>query len=282
MEKTINHNNKTAIIILNYNSWKETLIEIQQCVEVLNHNYQDIIVIDNCSKNESGVELKKASKNLGFYFIQSNENKGYAFGNNIGLRYAFKKGYNSALILNNDIIFTDNQLLSKMNSYLQKDPSLAIISPDIFSPSGYMFNRDSKRPTFFDFTLGMLNYRIRGRKIKDIGGYGYTYRPQGCCMLVKLEILNKVGYLDENTFLYCEEIIVAEKLLSQNYKCACCIDCRVIHDHSYTVNSVFKKKNIIKMKNKSFVYYLVNYRKFGFLKTFLCCLFNTLKLLLLK
>lgn len=281
MNDCLERNCDTAIIILNYNSWRETLDEVHQCIEVLNFKYCDIVVVDNCSINESSKNLLRESERLGFCFIQSSKNNGYAAGNNIGLKYAFKKGYYSALILNNDIVIQNSNLIEMMNSYLKKDSSLAIISPDILSPSGYLFNRYSKRPSLYDFTIGMYRYKKTGRILKDLSGYGYVYRPQGCCMLVKLDAINDVGYLDEHTFLYYEEAIIAEKLLLTKRKCACCTRVSVVHNHSYTVNKVFQKSKIVNMKNHSFVYYLTRYRKFGFIKVILCYVFNTIKLYLL-
>lgn len=272
---------ETAIIILNYNTWKETIAEIELCVNVLNANIKDVIVVDNCSANDSGEQLEMLSHDMGFVFIQAESNNGYACGNNIGLRYAYQAGYQYALVINNDIIIEDGTMLDQLKAVLQKDSRLAVVSPDIYSPSGYLFNRDAKRPGLFDFTLGLLRYKQIGRAVQDIGGYGYVYRPQGCCMLVNLSVLNAVDYLDEATFLYCEEIILAERLRKHGYGCACCMNTNIIHNHSTTVKSTFAKSKIRKMKNKSFSYYLKTYRQFNFIEIQLCCLFNTLKLMLL-
>ena len=141
--------------------------------------------------------------------------------------------------------------------------------------------RDSIRPDFFDLTFGMLNYKKKGRKIEDRGGYSYIYRPQGCCMMVDLNKMNEIDYMDEHTFLYVEEPILAERLMQKNYKCACCIATSIIHNHSTTVKSVFAKNKIRKMNNESFKYYLKQYRKFNIVKTNICLFFNYLKLLML-
>ena len=44
MNDSLERNCDTAIIILNYNSWRETLDEVNQCIEVLNFKYCDIVV----------------------------------------------------------------------------------------------------------------------------------------------------------------------------------------------------------------------------------------------
>lgn len=91
--------------------------------------------------------------------LQSKKNGGYASGNNIGLRYAFRKGFRYAWVLNNDIEIKDTQILKKMVKVLKTDSKLAVVNPDIYSPDGYMFNRDAVRPAFYDFTIGALQYK---------------------------------------------------------------------------------------------------------------------------
>lgn len=271
------NNLETAIIILNYKSWQDTIKEIDECVKLLNFDYQDIIVVDNDSPNDSSDKLKTASINKKFTFIQAEKNLGYAAGNNIGMRFAKEKGYKYGLILNNDIIIKDSKILIKLISVLKRDSSIAVVNPDVYAPDGHMFNRDSIRPSFWDMTLGMFLYKKKGRIVNNQGGYGYVYRSQGCCMIVDLAKLSAIDYMDEYTFLYFEESILAERLLKKGYKCAVCTETSIIHNHSTTVKSTFDKKKIARLNTESLRYYLLQYRKFNLLTTQLCCLFNYCK-----
>lgn len=267
---------KTSIIILNYNSWQNTIEEIETLHTVVGVDYKDIIVVDNCSNNNSVEELKKLSY-VGFVLLESKENKGYAYGNNIGMRWAREQGYKNSLIINNDIIIEDANMLKKLERVLEIDNTVAVVNPDIFNPEGYMFNRDSKKMSFWDFTLGMFSYRKKGRILQDIGGYGYVYRPQGCCMLVDLIKLERVGFMDEYTFLYFEEPILAERLRTLNYKCACCVETKVIHNHSQTVKNNIEKKKINEIKIDSFRYYLKEYRNYNNIKINTCIFMYKIK-----
>lgn len=275
-------NARTAVIILNYKSWSETLEEIECCNKVLNIDFCDIFVVDNASPNDSLKKFEVARRIKSFNVIYSNENKGYATGNNIGMRQALVRGYKYSLILNNDIIINDSKMLKKMILVLQNDESIAIVNPDIYAPDGHMFNRDSIRPSFWDMTFGLLEYRKKGRILRDLGGYGYIYRPQGCCMLVDLKKICEIDYMDEHTFLYWEESILAERLLRKGYHCACCNTTRVIHNHSTTVKSIFRKNRIIKINSGSYKYYLKEYRGFNSVQVGLCLLFNAMKMQLLN
>lgn len=267
---------QVAVIILNYQSWKDTLAEAQMVHDLFGLDWYQIIIVDNASPNESEEKLKE--KSIGDYsFIESGKNAGYAAGNNIGLRYAKSLGFKYGWILNNDIILDKANALDEMLGVFEKDPSVGVVNPDIYSPDGHLYNRDAKRKSLYDFTLGLYKYKIIGREIKDIGGYGYIYRPQGCCMIVDLEKMEKIDYMDENTFLYCEEFILAERLLNSGWKCACAINTSIIHNHSKTVKSALGKWKMLSTQNKSFNYYLRVYRKYGVLARAVCTLFYTVK-----
>lgn len=270
-----------AVIILNYKSWEDTLAEAKLVHDLFSLQWEQIIIVDNASPNESEHELSK--REIGNYvFIETGKNKGYASGNNIGLRYAYSKGFKYGWILNNDIIIQDSNVLKEMLRIFNTDKSVAVVNPDVYSPSGYMFNRNAKRRTFWDYTFGYLFYKVKGRKLNLIDGYGYIWRPQGCCMMVDLEKMNEIDYLDENTFLYCEEPILAEKILSAKYKVACACEIKIIHNHSNTVKSVMQKKEIIKTHNISFEYYLRNYRGFNKFQIKMCLLVAYIEMRLSK
>lgn len=267
---------KTAVVILNYNAWRESIQEAEQIHKVCDVAWEDMIMIDNASTDDSWERLSE-SQHQGYQLLRSEKNGGYASGNNIALKYAAVHGYDYAWILNNDILVEDKEILEKMTVVLEKDKFVAVVNPDIYAPDGHLFNRDAIRPTFFDLTLGMLQYRRKGRLLTDRGGYGYVYRPQGCCMLCNLEKLQQVDYLDEHTFLYCEEIILAERLLKYGYRCACCTDTKVIHNHSNTVKNNIQQKKILEIKRESFQYYLTQYRNYGKLQSRIAGWFDTLK-----
>lgn len=273
---------KVAVVILNYKTWKDTIDEIKVCLDVLNIQSEDIIVVDNCSPNDSREKLKEAVTRMDFKLILSKKNKGYGAGNNIGLKYAFNAGYKYALILNNDILIEDSNLINELLRVFKAEKNVAVVNPDVYSPEGHLFNRDAVKQSFFDYTLGILNYRKKGRNIRNINGYGYIYRPQGCCMMVDLNKMNEIDYFDEETFLYCEEPILAERLLKKGYRCACNTNISIVHNHSKTVKSTFDVDKIIQLNNDSFSYYLCRYRKFSKLKIMICCLFNSMKLKMLN
>ena len=266
-----------VVILLNYKTWQETLDEIRMMKSIPGIKC-DYMVVDNCSPNDSYEQLQGYTDKYGFKLIKSDNNDGYASGNNIGLREAERMGYRYAWIMNNDIIFDKSFSLDTALSIFHKADDIAVVSPDVYAPNGKLFNRDSKRWTFNDMTFGMMHYKKTGRNIDDRGGWGYVYRPQGCSMILDIKKCSEVGFMDEHTFLYCEEDILAERLLSKDYRCACDTTNKIIHNHSYTVHSAMDRKKIIETNLASFKYYLTEYRGFKGLKLRVCMWFQKMKL----
>ena len=60
---------KVAVVILNYKSWKDTIKEAEICFSLLHIDYPDIIIVDNCSPNDSYKELKKEAEVKKFVLI---------------------------------------------------------------------------------------------------------------------------------------------------------------------------------------------------------------------
>lgn len=252
-------NAKVSIIILNYMSYKDTLSFIKHIRRALAYDNYNIIVVENNSPNESFFELKKMSKKYDYTVLKSELNGGYASGNNIGIRYSYTIGAEYSWILNNDIILKNSHILSNMVSLMKSNKNIGVVSPVVFKPDGTEDFPVIKRPNIWDMTFGCFYY-AKSRK-KKLRRDSRIYRPQGCCMLLRNSDMKKIGELDEKTFLYCEEDILAERLLGIDRECWLSTASRVIHNHSKTVYSVMKRKQIAQYNCNSYEVYIRKYRR---------------------
>ncbi len=262
-------NNSVLIVILNYMTYSMTLKLIEAIKSTLDYPHFEILVVDNDSPNESGPILYQHKMALGFELIISKINGGYAAGNNIGIRYAIQKGYEYTWILNNDIRLKSSTLLKAMVAAMEENPSIAVVSPQIYFPDGAECYQHYFRPTLWDMSFGIARSKTR-RKAMDNSRSQGIYRPQGCCMLLRNESMQAIDCMDERTFLYGEEEILAERLLKRDMYCWYCANEAVIHMESTTVNSVQNKKNKIKRVLASQELYLKYYRNFSKPARILC------------
>lgn len=247
---------KTAIVILNYNNYEDTI----NCVNsVEEHNTAEIVyyVVDNCSSKENVVcnldnyfsdkfpgnyqlvlegELMSSVKKLNFIVSQTND--GYANGNNKALRFIFTDDtIDNILILNNDVIFVED-IIPKLEKSLYSLDKCAIVSPILYHKdlSGIDYNCARKNHKDFDFWLiylllkrnyfGFEAFEADKRYLLKHLDYAKTTScieiemPSGSCMLIKKELFSQIGGFDPKTFLYFEENILhkkIEKLKLKNY-----------------------------------------------------------------
>jgi len=98
---------KVVIIVLNWNGWRDTIECLESLQRLTYPNYQ-VIVVDNGSTDDSVGRIRRAYPNV--VLIETDENLGYAGGNNVGINYALKHGTEYVLILNNEVKIEPNVL----------------------------------------------------------------------------------------------------------------------------------------------------------------------------
>lgn len=273
-----------AIIILNYMSFEDTINELECLKKLTGIEMCKVFVIDNASENDSVTQLSmyfEREHTFEHELISNTFNAGYAIGNNIGLRKALSDGFKYALILNNDILFPDDNLLKVLKKVADSDKNIGCCSPRIYSLNGKEMHQHLLRPSFLDLSFGRISYRLRENNLESRNasrrGIVENYRSQGCCMVVDLVKIEKVGFLDESTFLYYEEAILAEKLIEKGWKAVLALDTCVIHNHSNTVKSVAVKKQIVKWVCDSARIYYRKFRRFNNFQVQLCLLFDLIR-----
>lgn len=253
---------KVLIVILNYRTYELTIELIKKLKDLSYENY-DIMVVDNCSPNESAKVLEERSKKRDYLFYANKTNAGYAAGNNIGIRYAYEYGYEYTWILNNDVIILSQNVLQHMVDTIQKHKSVAVIGPKIITRDNSVCAPYCRRPTFKSLTYGIAAERNYRRQFNDTPRK--VYRVYGCCMLLDTKKMHKVDYMDERTFLYGEEDILAERLLKRGYTAYYDPKVCVKHNESSTMKTIpkAKQKSIIETRDKSRKLYLKEYRGFS-------------------
>ena len=219
--KEVNKTPKIAIIVLNWNGWQDTV----ECLESLSQiEYQNfnITVVDNGSTDNSIEQIKAwASGKLRIKIIKLKHNIGYAKGNNAGIRDVLSDpGVRYILILNNDTIVSPD-FLSCLAEILNKEKNVALAGPKLIDyKTGKYWQSPLKNrlnlltyllfstPIYWMFYRTLLHNFFKVKEEKPVK----VYMVAGCAMFFRADILRDIGMFDENSFLYWEEFIIAEKL----------------------------------------------------------------------
>lgn len=237
-----------AICILNFNGSNDTI----ECLESIKKNDPNfdgcIYVLDNGSeakdyKNlESGlmslfpgfhtVEIKEENdvfdaKDTNLYLFKSSENYGFARGNNILMRIAIKSGYEFVLLQNNDTVLL-NDSISKLVDFAKLHSDCAVATTDIryfdkkdetWNAGGYIFAGTRKYNK---------NKEIVRAKSKGLNFLRVTYIT-GCFMLIRVDVLHKIGLLSNKFFFGEEDYDFSMRLKSMGFKQYCIIDTYILH-----------------------------------------------------
>lgn len=160
----------------------------------------EVIVVDNGSKeNEAGI-LQEQYPNI--KVIRSDKNLGFAGGNNLGIKAAKGK---FLYLINNDTVFIGFNPLSLIKR-LKSSQKIGMVCPKI------RFAWDNNPIQYAGYTP-LSPITIRNRAIgfgeEDKGQYDtprQTPYAHGAAMMLKREVIDKVGFMPECYFLYYEEL----------------------------------------------------------------------------
>lgn len=226
--------------MLTYNRWDLTLDCVYSIKNTTTEPYK-IYIVDNASPQRPSKQfLDEVSNIQNVEIIYNKKNVGYSAGNNLGIMKAIKDDCDEVLITNNDIIFTDG-CIDGLKYALNKDNTIGIVGPKVYLPNGNIqeINMGCKmtmagkykyilRKTPFSFLSQNFVeqfHAVHEDKEKPFDVYGVS----GCCFMMSRECSRKMYPLDEHTFLFEEENILADKMEKNQFRTVYYSPCIIVH-----------------------------------------------------
>lgn len=277
-----------VILILNYNSYKLTINNVKKILK-LNCDIR-IVIVDNCSTDNSLNEISNIFCHYeNVHILNNKRNTGYAAGNNFGLKFIEKNmpEVKYVTIMNPDIELMHEDTLIRLRNVLKNDKNLAIVScQTIFNNEWRGFTDIGwKFPSYKNLCLsGTLLGKLCGVDVNDSyssfeikNDMCFIDVIPGCFFMANMDFFKEVGYFDESTFLYFEELILSNKFSRINKKEAVIIDDFVYHNHQIKDSNV-KNYNHRLFDRKCFhdskIYFVKNYANLNKVKMMFCLLIN--------
>lgn len=248
---------RTACIIVNYND-ADTTEDLIKSIE--NYKALDfIIIVDNCSLDNSYDVLKKHKSNRVFV-LRLDKNEGYGKGNNFGIKYAKKVlQCDIAIIANPDVKFKES-CIEKIKSTFKKNDDIAVVTAMQLKPDGTIFNGTAWNiPNIKEYIfseLYVIGKLCSKRKVKYENMPDIVDCVSGAFLAVDIEKFLMVKGYDERIFLYCEETVLGIKLKNAGFKTLLLTDENYVHYHAKsTKKSISKavKRQSLLIKSKLFV-----------------------------
>lgn len=212
-----------SVIIVNYN----VKFYLEQCLESVHRASKgmqvEVMVVDNLSTDGSVAYLRQRFPEV--TFIENGDNVGFARANNQAIRQS-KGDY--VLLLNPDTIVGEDTLTGLVE-FMEAHPEAGGAGVHMLNTNG-TFAPESRRglPTPFVAFCKMTGLAALMPKSKLFGRYYMRYLDEnevneieiisGACMMLRREALDRVGMLDEDFFMYGEDIDLSYRVMQGGYK----------------------------------------------------------------
>jgi GT2 family glycosyltransferase len=215
---------QTTVIIVN---WNGALFLDQLLESIRGEQVAKTIVIDNASQDDS---LGILAAHQDIHVIRNPENRGYGAAANQGIEHCDTP---FLLLLNVDVKVCTGSI-SAMETYLLKNPAVALVSPQLLFPDGSMQPSIRSFPTaaslaiylaYLDriFPSGYRKKLWEHRRSDDVD------QPMGAAMMLRKSVLEEVEGFDPQFFLYMEEVDLCYRIKQKGYRIAYLPEAQVIH-----------------------------------------------------
>jgi GT2 family glycosyltransferase len=212
---------KVYIILLNWNGKKDTIPCLESLTKVKYPSFETVIV-DNGSTDDSVSAIKQSFPDI--TLLETKKNLGYAGGNNVGIQYALDRKADFILLLNNDTI-VDPEILD------------AFVKQAELHPKAGIFGSWPKRfyePELLDHLGGKWNLKLGkfdliGYKEKECRYEGELDYVTGCAIMIRREVIEKIGLLEPDFFLFWEEADFCMRAKRAGFQIHVCPEAKLLH-----------------------------------------------------
>lgn len=221
-------NPKVAIIVLNYNGSGQ-LLPCLESLSGLTYPEKEVIVVDNASQDGSWEEAKLRFPE--HVFIRNGKNLGFAGGMNVGIRATLPRGAEWVWLFNNDAT-AEQDSLSLLMETAKRFPDTGLLSPLILDPE----------TENIWFARGRVNW-WRMRTEHEAVSQPLLKEPfypseilTGCALLIRKEVIGRIGLLDERFFLYYEDADYSLRASKSGFENVVVPGARVFHGEQSRLN----------------------------------------------
>ncbi|NQV12794.1 MAG: glycosyltransferase family 2 protein [Parcubacteria group bacterium] len=235
-----------SIIIVNWNTSKH----LKWCLHYVYTRTKgidfEVFVVDNASRDSSVKMVKENFPNA--KLIRNKSNVGFAKANNQAIRQAQGK---YILLLNPDTKITE-QALVKMVEFMTKNDKVGILGCKLLNPDGTLQPSCRKYPSLFSQVIILLKLHNLFPNLKAIRDYYMldwlhdeirkVNQVMGACFLVRRQVFDQIGLLDEKYFIWFEEVDFCRRAHAAGWDTYFTPDAEVIHEKGAGFNQVLSPK----------------------------------------
>lgn len=190
-----------GIVICNYNKEKDVLQCIQSVLESKCQDF-DLFVVDNGSSDGS-VQAIREKYSGKLTLLANKENLGGSGGFNTGLRAVYEKGYSYLMCVDNDALLDENAV-GNLRQFLQEHPEAGMAGAKIYHLEAPDYVQQFGQKIDFEHFCTEVNY-FNAYEDGSMPDYLYTDAVAACALMVRREIVDEIGMMPEDAFLYWDD-----------------------------------------------------------------------------
>ena len=223
-----------------------------------------VIVVDNASRDETtGIINEKKTKNLDF--IQNMDNVGFTKAVNQGVKIA---GGEYLFILNPDTQLTEGSV-ERLMKKISSDNTIGLVAPQLRFPDGGIQYSCRRFPTFWNVLTEMTGLSRIFHQSKLLNGWKMgdfdhkmerdVDQPAGAALMVKKDLLNGLGGLDERFPMFFSDVDLCKRIKDMGKKIVFCPDAVITHKGGSTV--LGRRPALIASSHLSLIRYFLKHHR---------------------
>jgi GT2 family glycosyltransferase len=227
-----------SVVIVAWNARHYLELCLQSLVDAPPRRRMEVVVVDNAS-GDGTVEMVKA-RFPHVKLIESKENLGFSRGNNVGIRQC--SGRYVALVNPDVIVFPG--CLDALADFLDQNPKVGNVGPRVFDPDMTQQSTCRRDPSLWNNLCMATGLATAFKNSRVFAGEHMFYFAHdqilpvdvivGCFSMIRRETFDQVGLLDENLFMYGDDIDWCRRARKAGWQVVFYPGARAIHDRGKT------------------------------------------------
>jgi GT2 family glycosyltransferase len=219
-------------IVLNYRTPRATVAAVR-ALQASQLRPCAVIVVDNASGDDSVAMFESEVADV--HVRVSRINGGFSAGCNLGIDEALRLGAQRVLLVNSDVMVHPGAL-GALEAALDADPTLGIVGPIVVSSANSEGVVQSVGISYSRAT-GRMRHRGYGRQVAETPAFSRrdVDGVSGCAMLIRREVLERVGLLAEEYFFGFEDLDLCLRAWQAGFSSACIGTAVVVHEGSLSI-----------------------------------------------
>lgn len=223
-----------SVVIVGWNAKHYLELCLESLVAAPPRRSMEIIVVDNASTDGSAEMIETRFPHI--KLIKSSENLGFAKGNNVAIRQC--QGRYIALVNPDVVVFPD--CLDALADFLDENPKVGNVGPRVFNPDMTQQSTCRRFPTLWNNFCSATGLASTFKTSRIFAGEHMWFFPHdrtisvdvlvGCFSMIRREAFSEVGLLDENLFMYGDDVDWCRRAWKAGWQVVFFPGAKAIHD----------------------------------------------------